>query len=115
MGLVFVVLSLVPPPRSRRYDLVRLTKARRKQARKQDGCQTGYRVEGAPRAPPVFRTAVKASGEFLGQPTDDARRASHVAEPVFVVVPDGPANEFGAVGAEAGHGVVDVLVYVVTS
>jgi len=33
--------------------LVRLTKPRRKQARKKDGCQTGYRVEGAPRAPPV--------------------------------------------------------------
>ena len=62
--------------------------ARRKQARKKDGCQTGYRVEGAARAPPVSRTAVNASEEFLRQRDDDARRASHVAEPVLVLVLD---------------------------
>src|SRR5438046_9154718 len=61
------------------------------------------------RAPPVSRTAVNASEEFLGQRDDDARRASHVAEPVLVLVLGHLADEFGAVGAQAGHGVVDVF------
>jgi len=61
---------------------VRLTKPRRKQARKKD------QVEGAPGAPPVSRTAVNALEEFLGQRDDDARRASQVAEPVQVLVLD---------------------------
>ena len=88
---------------------MRLTKPRRKQARKKDGCQTGYRVEGAPRAPPVSWTAVNASEEFLGQRDDDARRASHVAEPVSVLVLGHLADEFGAVGAQVGYGVVDIF------
>ena len=50
-----------------------------------------------------------ASEEFLGERDDDARRASHVAEPVFVLVLDHLADEFGAVGAQAGYGVVDVF------
>ena len=82
--------------------LVRLTKPRRKQARKKGGCRTGYRVEGAPGAPPVSPKAVNASEEFLGQRDDDARRASHVAEPVLVLVPGHLADEFGPVGAHAG-------------
>jgi hypothetical protein len=41
---------------------VRLTKPRRKQATKKDDCQTGYRVEGAPRAPLVSRTAAFVRG-----------------------------------------------------
>ena len=60
-------------------------------------------------APTVSRTAVNASEEFLGQRDDDARRASHVAEPVLVLVLGHLADEFGAVGAQAGHGVVDVF------
>ena len=52
---------------------------------------------------------MNASEEFLGQRDDDARRASHVAEPVLVLVLDHLADEFGAVGAQAGHGVVDVF------
>ena len=57
----------------------------------------------------MSRTAVNASEEFLGQRDDDARRASHVAEPVLVLVLDHLTDEFGAVGAQAGHGVVDVF------
>ena len=52
---------------------------------------------------------MNASEEFLGQRDDDARRASHVAEPVLVLVLDHLADEFGAVGAQAGHGVVEVF------
>ena len=57
----------------------------------------------------MSRPAVNASEEFLGQRDDDPRRASHVAEPVIVLVLDHLADEFGAVGAQAGHGVVDVF------
>ena len=57
----------------------------------------------------MFRTAVNESEEFFGQCDDDARRASHVAEPVLVLVLGHLADEFGAVGAQAGHGVVDVF------
>ena len=42
---------------------------------------------------------MNASEEFLGQRDDDARRAAHVAEPVFVLVLDHLADEFGAVGS----------------
>jgi hypothetical protein len=42
---------------------------------------------------------MNASEEFLGQRDDDARRASHVAEPVLVLIPDHLAEKFGAVGA----------------
>jgi hypothetical protein len=43
--------------------------------------------------------AVNASEEFLGQRDDDARRASHVAESVPVLVLGHLADELGAVGA----------------
>src|SRR6476659_8842636 len=89
--------------------LVRLTKPRRTQTRKMDGCKTGYRVGGAARAPPVSRMAVNTSEEFLGQRDDDARRASHVAEPVLVLVLDHFADEFGAVGAQASDSIVDAF------
>ena len=52
---------------------------------------------------------MNSSVEFLGQRDDDARRASHVAEPVLVLVLDHLADEFGAVRAQAEHGVVDVF------
>jgi hypothetical protein len=54
-------------------DLARLTKQRRQQARKQE-------------APPISQKGVNSSEEFLGQRDDDARRASHIAEPVLVSV-----------------------------
>jgi len=40
---------------------------------------------------------------------DDARRASHVAESVLVLVLGHPADEFGAVGAQASDSVVDAF------
>ena len=52
---------------------------------------------------------MNASEEFLGQRDDDARRASHVAESVLVLVLGHLADEFGAVGAQASDSVVDVL------
>src|SRR5438128_6167101 len=67
------------------------------------------RVEGAPRAPPVSPKAVNASEEFLGQRDDDARRASHVAESVLVLVLGHLADEFGAAGAQASHSFVDAF------
>ena len=45
--------------------------------------------------------------EFLGQGDDDARRASHVAESVDILVLDHLADEFGAVGAQASDSVVE--------
>ena len=59
--------------------------------------------------PPVSQTAVNASEEFLGQRDDDTRRASHVADPVLVLVLDDLADEFGSLGAQACHGVVEVF------
>src|SRR5207248_2732997 len=53
--------------------------------------------------------AVNASEEFLGQREDDARRASHVAESVLVLVLGHLADEFGAVGAQASNSVVDAF------
>jgi hypothetical protein len=53
--------------------------------------------------------AVNASEEFLGQRDDDARRASNVAESVFVLVLADLTDEFGAVGAQASVGVFDAF------
>ena len=50
-----------------------------------------------------------ASEEFLGQRDDDARRASHVAESVLVLVLGHLADEFGAVGAQASDSFVDAF------
>jgi len=47
--------------------------------------------------------------EFLGECDDDACRASHVAESVLVLVLGHLADEFGAVGAQAGDSVVDAF------
>ena len=52
---------------------------------------------------------VNASGEFLSQRDDDARRASHVTELVLVLVLGHLADEFGAVGAQASDSVVDAF------
>src|SRR5258706_11679214 len=61
------------------------------------------------RSPPVSPKAVDASEEFLGQRDDDARRASHVAESVLVLVLDHLADEFRAVGAQASDRVIDAF------
>src|ERR1700704_984804 len=50
---------------------------------------------------------VSASGEFLGQRDDDARRAAHVAESVLVLVLGHLTDEFGAMGAQTSDRVVD--------
>src|SRR6478672_7177893 len=66
----------------------------------------------APRAPPFSPKAVNASGEFLeflGQRDDDARRASHVAESVHVLVLGHLADEFGAALAQASDSVIDAF------
>src|SRR5947199_998641 len=47
--------------------------------------------------------------EFLGQRDDDARRASHIAESVLVLVLGHLADEFGAVGAQASYSIVDAF------
>jgi hypothetical protein len=57
----------------------------------------------------VSPKAVNASGEFLGQRNDDAGRASHVAESVYVLVLDHLADEFGAVGAQPSDSVVEAF------
>jgi len=60
-------------------------------------------------SPPVSPKAVNASEQFLGQRDNDARRASHVAESVLVLVLSHLADEFGAVGAQASDSVVDAF------
>src|SRR5262245_24654853 len=52
---------------------------------------------------------VECLAELLGQSDDDALRASQEAEPVDILVLHDLANEFGAVAAEAGNVVVDVV------
>jgi hypothetical protein len=81
------------------------------QARKQDGYEPWDQIEGASRARPVSSKAANASEEFLGQRDDDARRASHVAESVLVLVLGHLSDEFGAVGAQASDSVIDAFGY----
>src|SRR5262245_20500904 len=50
-----------------------------------------------------------ASADLFGQGDDDARGAAEVAEPEDGLVLRHLAEEFGAVGAQAGDGVVDVV------
>src|SRR5829696_904640 len=50
-----------------------------------------------------------ASADLFGQSDDDARGAAEVAEPEDALVLRHLAEEFGAVGAQAGDGVVDVV------
>ena len=50
-----------------------------------------------------------ASADLFGQGDDDARGAAEVAEPVDGLVLGHLAEEFGAVGAQPGDGVVDVV------
>src|SRR5687767_5153544 len=57
----------------------------------------------------VSPKAVEASGEFLGQGDDDARRASDVAESVLVLGLGHLADELGAGGAQPSDGVVDAF------
>ena len=56
-----------------------------------------------------YISARSLSEEFLGQRDDDARRASHVAKSVLVLVLGHLADEFGAVGAQPSDGVVDAF------
>jgi hypothetical protein len=69
----------------------------------------GLKSKGAPRASPVSPKAVNASEKFLGQRDDDARRASHVAESVFVFILGHLADEFGAMGAQVSDSVVNAF------
>src|SRR6267378_325520 len=57
----------------------------------------------------LLKIFIVISEEFLGQRDDDARRASHVAESVLVLVLGHLADEFGAVGAQASDSVVDAF------
>ena len=50
-----------------------------------------------------------ASADLFGQGDDDARGAAEVAEPEDALILRHLAEEFGAVGAQAGDGVVDVV------
>jgi hypothetical protein len=52
---------------------------------------------------------MEVSAELLGQPDDDALRATQKAEPVDVLVLRDLADEFGTVAAQAGNDVVDVV------
>src|SRR5829696_2666073 len=86
-------------PRRFSTEQVRLTKPRRELARKQYGsAEDRSRDE-----------AVNASEELFSQRYDDARRASHVAEAVQVLVLGHLADEFSAVGAHASDSVVDAF------
>ena len=77
----------------------RLTKPRRELARKQYGsAEDRSRDE-----------AVNASEELFSQRYDDARRATHVAEAVQVLVLGHFADELGAMGAHASDSVVDAF------
>src|SRR5690349_9320199 len=53
--------------------------------------------------------ATGPSADLLGQGDDDAFGATEVAEPVAVLVLRHLAHEFGAVGAQPGDDVVDVV------
>lgn len=57
----------------------------------------------------VVRSCRLASADLFGQGDDDARGAAEVAEPEDALVLRHLAEEFGAVGAQAGDGVVDVV------
>jgi hypothetical protein len=58
---------------------------------------------------PTHSATWRASQEFLGQRDDDARRASHIAESVLVLVLGHFADEFAADGAQASDSVVDAF------
>jgi hypothetical protein len=49
------------------------------------------------------------SADLFGQSDDDALGAADVAEPIDVLVLLQLADEFGAVGAQAGDDVLDVV------
>jgi hypothetical protein len=52
---------------------------------------------------------LNASAELLGQRNDDALGAADVAEPIAVLVLLQLANQFGAMGVQAGKDVLDVF------
>jgi hypothetical protein len=51
----------------------------------------------------------RPSADLLGQSDDDALGAADVTEPIAVLVLLQLANEFGAVGVQAGKDVLNVL------
>src|SRR5215469_5340632 len=55
------------------------------------------------------RSRSNASAELLGQRDDDALRAADVTEPILVLVLRQLANEFGAMGVQAGNHVFNVF------
>src|SRR5206468_11453644 len=57
----------------------------------------------------VSPKAVNASGEFLGQPNDNALGAADIGEPIRVLVLHHFADQFGAMGKQARDDVVDVI------
>src|SRR5260221_12028480 len=63
-------------------------------------------VNSSAMEPNCSLVAVNASEEFLGQCDDDARRASHVAESVLVLVLGHLAAEVGAVCGQRRDSVV---------
>src|SRR4051794_31092653 len=52
---------------------------------------------------------MEASAQLLGQSDDDALGATQEAEPVEVLILRDLVEEFGAVAAQAGNDIVDVL------
>src|SRR5215213_5117478 len=64
---------------------------------------------GTPFLSPVTPPATEVSAERLGQSDDDALRATQEAEPVDVLVLRDLADELGAVAAQAGDDIVDVV------
>ena len=55
------------------------------------------------------RKPVKASFQLLGQRHDDALGAANITEPILVLVLLQAANEFAAVGAQAGDDIVNIF------
>src|ERR1700704_5808139 len=54
-------------------------------------------------------TFMEVSAQLLGQSDDDALRATQEADPVDVLVLRDLVEEFGAVAAQAGNDIVDVV------
>ncbi len=69
----------------------------------------GSKEHLALRPPRASPKAVNASGEFLGQPNDNALGAADVGEPIRVLVLHYLAYQFGAVGKQARDDFVDVI------
>src|SRR5262245_7006891 len=71
------------------------------------GAARRIRREGKSASPDIV--VVILASELLRQCDEDALRAADVAEPIFVFVLRQLANEFGAMRAQPGKGVLDVF------